>query len=251
MPIVRPIFVYPLPYVFQEIQNVKTKSVFGYEALLRPENGMSAIDFVNNRIMMGGTHQLEIDSFYNATKLFSELRMPGYLFINSLPNECFEIHESLNFVDTYGPEIVSRIVVETMQFPMFDKELWYRKQRFMLRHDMLSALDGFGTGLNSDFTSVAFYKPDIVKIAKEIIHDFPESQERTEYVKNLVQTLKEQDVRVLAEGIENVVEYEMLKEFGIDLAQGYYIAMPGIPEPPPFIEDGDTRKYTDDVILGD
>ncbi|MCR4618876.1 MAG: EAL domain-containing protein, partial [Lachnospiraceae bacterium] len=122
---------------------------------------------------------------------------------------------------------------------------WFNKQRFMLKHDMMCALDAFGEGLNTDVNSVLFYGPDIVKISRAVIHDFTESPERVEYVKMLVSMLKDRDVKVLAEGIETVIEYEMLKEFGIDLAQGYYIGMPGMPDPPPFIEDGDTRKYTD------
>lgn len=232
-------------YVFQEIRSVKTNSTYGYEALLRPENGMNPRDFVNARIAMGGTHQLELDTFFNATKTFADLRIPGYLFINSLPNESFTARESNYYIDTYGKDVLSRVVVEIMEYPFLSREAWYSKQRFMLKHDMMCALDAFGVGLNVDINSVLFYGPDIVKISREIIHDFTDSPERTEYVKQLIGILKDRDVKVLAEGIETVIEYEMLKEYGIDYAQGYYIGMPGMPDPPPFIEDGDTRKYTD------
>lgn len=245
MAIVKPIYIYPMPYVFQEIKNVKTNSTYGYEALLRPENGISPSEYVNNRIMMGGTHQLEMDTFFNATKAFFDLKVPGYLFINSLPNEFFNVEESLLYEHKFGKENLSRVIVEIMQYPGLNKELWFAKQRFMLRHNMLSALDGFGTGINNDFNSIRFYMPEIVKISKELIHDFMESDQRVEYIKNLVYSLKEKDVKVLAEGIENVVEYEMLKEFGIDYAQGYYIGMPGIPDAPPFIPDGEFDSWND------
>ncbi len=232
-------------YVFQEIKNVKTNSTYGYEALIRADNGMDTRSYINARIAMGGTHQIELDSFFNATKTFADLRIPGYLFINSFPNESFTGEESLAYIDTYGKEILSRVVVEIVEYPFVDQAAWFTKQRFMLKHDMMCALDAFGEGLNTDVNSVLFYGPDIVKVSRAIIHEFTESPERTEYVKALIGMLKDRDVKVLAEGIENVVEYEMLKEYGIDLAQGYYIGMPGIPDPPPFIEDGDTRKYTD------
>ncbi len=238
-------YIYPMNYVFQEIRNVRTKSVYGYEALIRPENGMDTRTYINTRIAMGGTHQIEIDSFFNATKAFSELRIPGYLFINSFPNESFTAEESLAYIDTCGKEVLSKVVVEIVEYPFVDQAAWYTKQRFMLKHDMMCALDAFGEGLNTDVNSVLFYGPDIVKVSRAVIHDFAENPQRTEYVRQLIAMLKDRDVKVLAEGIETVVEYEMLKDFGIDLAQGYYIGMPCIPDPPPFIEDGDTRKYTD------
>lgn len=238
-------YIYPMNYVFQEIKNVKTNSTYGYEALIRPENGMDTRSYINARIAMGGTHQIELDSFFNATKTFADLRIPGYLFINSFPNESFTGEESLAYIENCGKEILARVVVEIVEYPFCDQAAWFTKQRFMLKHDMMCALDAFGEGLNTDVNSVLFYGPDIVKVSRAIIHEFTESPERTEYVKALIGMLKDRDVKVLAEGIENVVEYEMLKEYGIDLAQGYYIGMPGIPDPPPFIEDGDNRKYTD------
>ena len=243
--IVKPMYIYPMNYVFQEIKNVKTNSTYGYEALLRPENGMDAQTFVNARIAMGGEHQLELDTFFNATETFADLRIPGYLFINSMPNAVFTMQESNVFIDKFGKEILARIVVEILSYPAISRQSWYTKQMFMLKHDMMCAIDDFGAGLNMDFASVQFYGPDIVKISKNIIHEFTENPQRIEYVKRTVGYLKDMGVKVLAEGIETVIEYEMLKEYGIDYAQGYYIGMPCMPDPPPFIEDGDTRKYTD------
>lgn len=243
--IIKPLYVYPMPYVFQAIQNVKTKSTYGYEALLRPEDGTNPRDYINMRMMMGGSHQLEVDTFFNAAKTFSELKIPGYLFVNSLPNEWLDYHEAKAFADLYGNDLISRIVVENLEYPYISRDAWYNKQRFMLRHGMQCAIDAFGAGLNNDFTAVLFYNPHIVKISSAVIHEFTEDPQRVEYVKTVIGMLKDKDAKVLAEGIETVVEYEMLKEFGIDYAQGYYIGMPGIPDPPPFIEDGDTTKYTD------
>lgn len=245
MPVVKPMYIYPIPYVFQEIRNVKTNSIFGYEALLRPEDGTNPRDFINARMMMGGTHQLELDTFFNAVKMFSELKMPGHLVINSFPNECLDVHEAKLLASEYGKEVMSRIVIDVLEYPFLGREAWYEKERFMLRYDMKSALNAFGDGIFRDFSSVMFYHPDIVTIPGHVIHNFTDSPEQTIYVKNLIQVLKDQGATVLAQGIENVVEYQMLVDFGIDLAQGYFIGMPGIPDPPDFIEDGDTRKFTD------
>ena len=237
MSVVKPLYIYPMPYVFQEIRNVRTNSIFGYEALLRPEGGMAPRDFVNTRMMMGGTHQLELDTFFNAVKMFSELKMPGALKINSFPSECLDIHESRLLASEYGKEILSRVVLDILEYPFLNREAWYEKERFMLRYDMRCSLNAFGDGIFRDFSSLMFYHPDIVTIPGHMIHNFTDNPQQMEYVRYMIQAFKEQDVMVLAQGIENVVEYQMLVDFGIDLAQGYYIGMPGIPDPPEFIPD--------------
>lgn len=242
--VVKPMFVNSVPYVFQEIRNIHTNSVFGYEALIRPEN-IPAKDYINSAMMMGGTHQLERDTFFNAIKAFSELRLPGRLFINSFPNDNLDLHESKILADTYGKEIMSRVVVQVLEYPFFNQAMWFEKRRFMLRYDMLSAVNAIGDGVFSDFSSLNVYQPDIVTIPEHVIRDFYEDEQRTEYVKQLVEYLKSKDYTVLAVGVENVLEYQMLADFGVDLAQGYYIGMPSLPDAPEFIPDGDTRKFTD------
>lgn len=241
MSVVKPMFIYPMPYQFQLIQNVKTKSAYGYEALLRPESGMDARTYVNQRLMMGGAQQLELDTFFNASRQFFKLKVPGYLFINSLPNVTLGIHESKEFEREFGKENLSRIVMEILEYPFLDQPSWFTKQRFLIRHGMQVSLNSYGVGLNSDVNCVSFYHPNIVKLSYEMIHDFPEDPVRAEYVRSVVGALKDRNITVLAEGVETVIEYEMLKEYGIDLAQGYYIGMPGIPDGPAFIEDGDTE----------
>lgn len=237
MSVVKPLYIYPIPYVFQEIRNVRTNSIFGYEAFLRPEGGMDARAFVNARMMMGATHQLELDTFFNAVKTFSELKMPGYLKINSLPSECLDVHEGRLLASEYGKEILSRVVVDILEYPFLNRDAWYEKERFMLRYDMKCSLNAFGEGIFRDFSSVNFFHPDIVTIPASLIHNFTENPQQMEYIKWMIQTLKEQDTVVLAQGVENMLEYHTLVEYGIDLAQGYYIGMPQVLDAPDFIPD--------------
>ena len=247
MSVVKPMYVYPIPYVFQEIRNVKTNSIFGYEALLRPEDGTDPKTFINARMMMGGTHQLEVDTFFNAVKMFHKLKMPGYLKINSFPNECLNVHESRVLADEYGKEFLSRIVVDILEYPFLGREAWYEKERMMLRYDMKSALNAFGDGIFRDFSSVMFYHPDVVTIPRHVFQYMTDNIQQKMYVKSLVEALKNQGTTVLAQGIENAVEYQMLADFGIDLAQGYYIGMPGIPVSPEYI--GDEDEEVEEAVL--
>lgn len=83
------------------------------------------------------------------------------------------------------------------------------------------ALDDFGTG----FASLAYlkdYPVDIVKIDKIFIEGTPENRENTAIVEAIAGVTRGLRLRLLAEGIENERQLQMLKGMGCQLAQGYY-----------------------------
>jgi diguanylate cyclase (GGDEF)-like protein len=83
------------------------------------------------------------------------------------------------------------------------------------------ALDDFGTG----FASLAYlkdYPVDIVKIDSIFIQDTPDNRENTAIVEAIAGVTRGLRLRLLAEGIENERQLEMLKGMGCQLAQGYY-----------------------------
>jgi EAL domain-containing protein (putative c-di-GMP-specific phosphodiesterase class I) len=83
------------------------------------------------------------------------------------------------------------------------------------------ALDDFGTG----FASLAYLKDfpvDIVKIDRIFIAGTPDSREDTAIVEAIAGLTRGLKLRLLAEGIENDRQLQMLKGLGCQLAQGYY-----------------------------
>ena len=86
---------------------------------------------------------------------------------------------------------------------------------------MTVALDDFGTG----FASLAYLKDfpvDIVKIDRQFIEGTPDSREDTAIVEAIAGLTRGLRLRLLAEGIENDRQLQMLKGLGCQLAQGYY-----------------------------
>lgn len=237
MSVVKPLYIYPVPFVFQEIKNIKTNSIYGYEAFIRFDNGIDTRTYVNNCMMTGSTHQLELHTLYNAIKQFKEYNLTGYLFINSFPSECLDVHEIRLLVDEFGQEILSRVVIELLEYPFINQSVWYEKQRLLVKYGMQLSLNAVGEGIFSDLNTILFLNPNIAKLPYSMIHDFTESPERTQYIKNLVEILHTNDIKVLAMGVENVLEFEMLKDVGVDFVQGYYIGMPKVPNAPEFIGD--------------
>ena len=83
------------------------------------------------------------------------------------------------------------------------------------------ALDDFGTG----FASLAYLKDfpvDIVKIDRIFIEGTPDSRENTAVVEAIAGVTRGLRLRLLAEGIENERQLQMLKGLGCQLGQGYY-----------------------------
>ena len=86
---------------------------------------------------------------------------------------------------------------------------------------MTIALDDFGTG----FASLAYLKDfpvDIVKIDRIFVAGTPENREDTAVVEAIAGLARGLRLRLLAEGVENDRQLQMLKGLGCQLAQGYY-----------------------------
>ncbi|MGD2054597.1 MAG: EAL domain-containing protein [Gammaproteobacteria bacterium] len=86
---------------------------------------------------------------------------------------------------------------------------------------MTIALDDFGTG----FASLAYLKDfpvDIVKIDRIFVEGTPDSRENTAIVEAIAGVTRGLRLRLLAEGIENERQLQMLKGLGCQLGQGYY-----------------------------
>ena len=81
------------------------------------------------------------------------------------------------------------------------------------------ALDDFGTC----YSSISYVKNvelDIIK--KDIVFD----KRSLAVVKAIINLAKALNIKTIAEGVENEEQYEILKEIGCDIAQGYLFAKP-------------------------
>ena len=74
--------------------------------------------------------------------------------------------------------------------------------------------------------AVKMYDPQIVKLDRALISDIDKNQMKQENVEALVLRFHDQGRLIVAEGVETRKEFEYLVGLGIDLFQGYYLAMP-------------------------
>ena len=86
---------------------------------------------------------------------------------------------------------------------------------------MTIAIDDFGTGFAS-LANLKDFPVDIVKIDSQFIEGIPDSREDTAVVEAIAGLTRGLKLRLLAEGIQNDRQLQLLKGLGCQLGQGYY-----------------------------
>jgi PAS domain S-box-containing protein len=87
------------------------------------------------------------------------------------------------------------------------------------------ALDDFGAGFGS-FVYLRNLPADCLKIDIQFVRTLEESEEDQRVVKSIVGLAHEFGKKTVAEGVEDEASLELLREFGVDQAQGYFLGRP-------------------------
>jgi len=104
-------------------------------------------------------------------------------------------------------------------------------ERALVTLDRLSAIgfklsiDDFGTG----YSSLAYLKRlpvDELKIDQSFVRDMQTDADDAVIVRSTIDLAHNLGIAVVAEGVENVQVWNMLRELQCDLAQGYYMGRP-------------------------
>ncbi len=210
-------------YAFQPIIDIKKDSLFGYEALIRP--GESPEKFIHRYEVKGNLHVIEKTTFFEAIRMFLDRDMEGKLFLNSFPSESLTKEEFKELDHTYGDKVLSRLVIELLEYPEQSDEAWAVKKKFIEQHNMMLAIDDFGAGINNVDILLAF-TPDIVKLDRELVRDIDKDKRRGHLLEMITTLIKDKGIKVLAEGVETEGEYDYLRGIDVDFMQGFYIARP-------------------------
>ena len=211
-------------YVFQPIFLSDGKTVYAWEALMRPTD-MTVTDLIADYAKKDKLHVLEVATFFGAMQAYFLRGYEQRVAINSFPSDCMKQEEADVFLDYFGEQIRGRMIIENLEYPYFSPEHWKEKSRSVKFMDNLLAADDFGTGINS-LELIEQMSPHIVKLDREVISGIDHISEKQENVKNLVNLFHSKGITVVAEGVEEKEEFEYLQSLGVDLYQGYHLARP-------------------------
>jgi EAL domain-containing protein (putative c-di-GMP-specific phosphodiesterase class I) len=87
------------------------------------------------------------------------------------------------------------------------------------------ALDDFGTGYGG-FRYLKRLPVDLLKIDMDFVRDLPTNEASQHVVKAVVSLAQDFGQKTVAEGVEDMATMQLLRDFGVDFAQGYAIARP-------------------------
>lgn len=95
-----------------------------------------------------------------------------------------------------------------------------------LRRDgVCIAIDDFGTGFSS-LSILATLPVDVLKIDKMFINEATNNAKYKKILNSIIDMAHQLDLKIVAEGIENIIQLELLKSLGVKYIQGFLISPP-------------------------
>lgn len=208
---------------FQPIVRMDSRIPAGYEALARFRDKRPPNLWFADAWRVGLGSDLEVLAVANALKDFIASGQDGYVSVNLSP-------ASLEYVET-GDALASlasdRLVIEiTERAAIRDPGMLLRSLRDFRAAGGRLAIDDMGTG-PSALTHLVELGPDIVKLDRSLVKGIARANARHGVVRALVTFCADVGAVVVAEGVETAEEGEVLRDIGVEFAQGYLYARPG------------------------
>lgn len=220
--------------VFQPVLNLLSQEITHYEALIRmigaDQELISPHNFIPVAERMGLIHDIDLWVVENTIDILK--RQPAYISINiNLSGHAFQDPALLPLISDklaatgVKAERITFEITETAAIANFSQtrhmidELRKLGCRF--------ALDDFGAGFNS-FSYIKELPVDYLKIDGAFIINLINDPVDQALVKSMTEVARALGKHTVAEFVENSETLSLLREYGVDYAQGYYI---GRPEP--------------------
>lgn len=219
---------------FQPIVNVKTKSVFGYEALVRGVNNEPA-SFILEQLNDDNRYAFDQAIRVKAIEKAVELGVDAILSINFFPNAVYKpetcIRTTLQACEKSGFP-TNRVMFEVTESEQIqDREHLKNIFDYYNSTGFITAIDDFGAGF-SGLNLISDWQPNIVKLDMNLIRNINEDVTRQFLVESVVGFAHKVGIDIISEGVETEQELETLRAMGIELYQGYLFAKPGFEELP-------------------
>jgi len=223
---------YKIISYFQPIINNRTRKIEKYESLVRliDENGDVISPFFFLDTAKKGKYYAQITSMVleNSFSALKNTNMEISINLSALDIEKKSTRDELYKLLKYYEDKTSRVVFELLEdekirnFLVIDEFITNVK-----RQGVQIAIDDFGTGY-SNFERILHYQPDIVKIDGYLIKNLEKDKFSLSVVRTIVAFAKEQNIKTIAEFVENENIYNILNNLGVDYSQGYYFGKPEI-----------------------
>jgi EAL domain-containing protein (putative c-di-GMP-specific phosphodiesterase class I) len=216
---------------YQPIVEAATRSVFGYEALLR--SGEPTLPYPG-AVLDAAERLGRLDDVGRMVRSIApapvaSLPPPTLLFVNLHASDLND--ETLTSPSAPLTAIASRVVLEITERASLESVIDARSRVAQLRElGFRIAIDDLGAGY-AGLTAFAQLEPEFVKLDMSLVRDVHKNPVKRKLVRSMTALCKDMGIVVVAEGIEVAEERDTIIELGCDLLQGYLLAKPGRPFP--------------------
>ncbi|GEK14258.1 EAL domain-containing protein [Aliivibrio fischeri] len=211
----------------QGIYGSEKKELIGYEALSRgPINSslFQANNLFSAALSQNVMHELELICLEQILDLTKHIDDDRFLSINLSPYMLLDksVYILLNKV-----EDKSKIKLELTEHTFIP--CWKKIISAMNKYRTLGFefwLDDVGCGY-FDYETIKIVNPELTKIGISLIKNIINDDEIIEKLKLITNEIHNTGGKILAEGVENLEQVELIRKINIDYIQGYYFDVPG------------------------
>ena len=215
--------------LFQPIVDTKTSKIVKYEALMRmiDENGeyLSPIHFLE----LAKKNKL----YPKLTKIIIEKTFEIFKNIDA------QVSINLSVYDVLNEDVYATIIEKLYEYKLGDRivfeliesdgiENYKEVIEFINEVKKTGAkisIDDFGTGY-SNFEYIMKLKVDYIKIDASMIKDIDHNINSQLVTETIIDFAKKMNIQTIAEFVHSQSVFEVVKNMGIDFAQGYYFGKP-------------------------
>lgn len=215
---------------FQPIMDTRRGAVFAHEALVRGSDGSGAgsvLSLVDPNNRYAFDQQCRVRAIELAARLFPRDEMP-HLSINFMPNAVYEPRACIRQTQETARRTdfpLDRIIFEFTEVEKLDTAHLLNILKSYREIGFKTAIDDFGAGY-SGLNLLTRFQPDIVKLDMDLIRGIDTDGVKQIVVSRTLDMLRDLGVTAVCEGVETAGELEVLRDLGVDLIQGYFIARP-------------------------
>ncbi|MDO5154392.1 MAG: EAL domain-containing protein [Eubacteriales bacterium] len=216
-------------YHFQPIVNAHSGEIYSYEALMRTNTTekISPLVVLESAERLNRLYDIEKATFHNVLDYIEqhpEHFTQHKVFINSIPAHQLDETDRKALLPLLNKHSNTLVVEFTESSELDDTQLEHIKKQFE-QLNIETAVDDYGSGY-SNTNNLLRYMPRYIKIDRMLITEIDSDPKKQYLVKTIIDFAHDNDILVLAEGVENSTELKEVIRLGIDLIQGYYTAKP-------------------------
>uniref|UniRef100_I2PZH5 Diguanylate cyclase (GGDEF) domain-containing protein n=1 Tax=Desulfovibrio sp. U5L TaxID=596152 RepID=I2PZH5_9BACT len=218
--------------VYQPIVNLRSGSVFAWEALARGPAGTTLASpamLFDVAEEAGAIFALEKVCREAAIRGFAPREQGAKLFCNVHPrtllDPAFTPGETRRLLDKYGMEPREVVLEITERHSVKDFNLFHRTLAHYRDAGYGVAVDDVGTGY-SGLVSIAEIQPDFMKIDMSLVRGIDANPVKRALLETLLTFADKVGCRIVAEGIETEAELACLIRLGVHFGQGYFLGRP-------------------------